>query len=394
MTLDASFWKRQKSVIGVGLISGTSLDGVDTVIVELHKDRRIPPKTLFFKTIPYPDDLRKKLLFASAPPGGNAETVTRLNWAVGHALADAAQQAIKESGLGADNIQFIGSHGQTIQHVPNAENIAGFPSSGTLQIGEPAVIAAKTGKVVIADFRANDMAYGGEGAPLVPWFDHAYFAHPAQNRVLLNIGGIANFTWLPKRCSLEDVVAFDSGPGNMIIDALLKKYFDLPYDQDGQKAALGEPNSLLLAELKKHPYFSRPWPKSTGREEFGEKYVAALCKKAENAGISPIDLIASTAQLTADTIVESVLRCAGQAKVDEIFVSGGGANNATLMKMLARQLPQTTLKKFDDTGVAGDAKEAVCFAALAWAALCREPGNIPRATGAAKNVVLGKICLP
>ncbi|MFQ5633627.1 MAG: anhydro-N-acetylmuramic acid kinase, partial [bacterium] len=283
---------------------------------------------------------------------------------------------------------------QTIRHMPFAENLAGYPSRGTLQIGEPAVIANKTGILTVADFRAADMAVGGQGAPLAPFFDYTFFTHKSELRILLNIGGIANFTYLPASAKIGEVLAFDSGPGNMMIDGAMQYFFDLPYDNQGKIASEGIVDKSLLARMKQHPNFQKPWPKSTGREEFGANFIQKICEKANSSGMPPENAIKTVTRLTAETISEAIQKSLQGKPVDVVFVSGGGRRNRTLMQMLEDLLEPARLLPIERTGMSSDAKEAVCFAHLASKTLQGKPANVPHATGANRSVVLGKICLP
>ncbi|MDZ7291950.1 MAG: anhydro-N-acetylmuramic acid kinase [candidate division KSB1 bacterium] len=390
--------KLQKRI--VGLISGTSADGIDAALVRirgcardtfpLHERLELEA----FATFPHPNELREQLLAASIPGAGTVDLICRLNVAVGECFAQAALKIIAQAGAKPEDIDLIGSHGQTIHHLPNAEPLAGIPTRGTLQIGEPCVIAKRTGIVTVADFRPADMALGGQGAPLVPFLDYMVFHSTEQTRGVLNIGGIANLTILKKGGTLEEVIAFDTGPGNMVMDALAQKFFGKPFDKNGALAAQGKVSEKLLAELLQHPYFAKPVPKSTGREEFGAMYVEKLIYHASDLPLATCDLLATATALTAETIArEARLLEKRFGKMDELIVSGGGMHNRTLMRMLQERVTPAKVMTTDDYGLPGDAKEAILFAVLANETIGGFAGNVPSVTGARVATVLGKICL-
>jgi anhydro-N-acetylmuramic acid kinase len=384
----------------VGLISGTSADGIDAALVRIrgnatavlpHADRL---KLEAFATFSYPAVLREQLLSASLTGAGSVDLICRLNVAVGECFAKAALAIIEQAGRKPEEIDLIGSHGQTVHHLPFAEPLAGVPTAGTLQIGEPSLIAKRTGIITVADFRPADMALGGQGAPLVPFLDYMAF-HSAQiSRGVLNIGGIANLTILKKGGTLGEVIAFDTGPGNMVIDALAQKYFGKPFDEGGALAAQGKVSEALLAELLRHSYFAKAIPKSTGREEFGGTYVEQLVRRAIALHVSPHDTLATAAALTVETILSGARLLENKhGRMDELVVSGGGTHNRTLMAMLRDRVAPAKVTTTDDYGLPGDAKEAVLFAVLANETVCGHAGNVPSVTGARTATVLGKICL-
>ncbi len=383
-----------------GLISGTSADGIDAALVRVRGHARdvLPPHERLqleaFATLPYPNELREQLLAASLPGAGSVDLICRLNIAVAECFAQAALQIIKQAGAKPEDVDLIGSHGQTIHHLPFAEPLAGIPASGTLQIGEPSVIAKRTGIITVADFRAADMALGGQGAPLVPFLDYMVFHSNEQTRGVLNIGGIANLTILKKGGTLDEVIAFDTGPGNMVIDAVAQKFFSKTFDDGGMLSAQGKVSEKLLAALLQHPYFARPIPKSTGREEFGAAYCEDLIQRAKLLQLTPHDLLATATALTAETIArEARLLEKRFGKVDELIVSGGGMHNRTLMAMLQERFAPAKVTTTDDYSLPGDAKEAILFAVLANETVGGFAGNVPSVTGARAATVLGKICL-
>ena len=351
-------------------MSGTSLDGIDVAVVEVSS-RGV--QTIGFVSIPYPAAVRAAILAVS-----NANTTTgaisRLNYRLAELYARALNRAVRRYGP----IELIGCHGQTIYHEGR---------SNTLQIGEPAVLAERAGVPVIGNFRARDIAAGGQGAPLVPFVDYLLFRHRKRTRVALNIGGIANITAIPPAAAVEDVVAFDTGPGNMVIDALVKEFSNgkLNYDRGGRIAASGKVNTALLDDLLADPYYMRKPPKSAGREQYGAEFVARLKK----SGLPLADLIATATVLTAATIAAAVrLHSSGPT---DLIVSGGGVHNPQILAHLAGFLPTAALSTSSDHGVNADAKEAVAFAVLAYRTWHRKPSSLPSATGASHAVILGSI---
>jgi len=338
-----------------GLISGTSVDGIDVAVCDIS-DTEIA--LVEAATVPYSHEVRREIL-AISNANVHVAALSRLNFLIGELFAEALVDV-----AGSASIELIGSHGQTVFHHRDS----------TMQIGEAAVIAERTGKPVVADFRVADMAAGGRGAPLVPFLDYRLFRHSERRRIALNIGGIANITVMPAGARPEDVVAFDTGPGNMIMDALAP-----PFDRDGEKARAGRVNQALLAELLRDPYYSLPPPKATGREQYGQDFVA-------RTGID----VATAAELTVRTIAAAI---ASYPATQEVIVSGGGAHNRYLMERL-RAAIEPRLILSSDLGVDMDAKEAMLFALLAYETWHLRPGNLPSSTGASRPKVLGKISWP
>ena len=350
-----------------GVMSGTSLDGIDVAIVEIA-GRGI--STIGFQSTPYSDSVRRAILAVSNTTTTTA-AVSRLNFQLGELYARAVQRACRRYGPAA----LIGCHGQTIYHEGGAN---------TLQLGEAAVIAERTGVPVVSSFRARDIAAGGQGAPLVPFVDCLLFRHPRRTRVALNIGGIANITWIPSG------VAFDTGPGNMVIDALVRHHTGgrQNFDRDGRIAARGNLNRPLLDRLLADPYYRRRPPKSAGREQYGTEFVARLLA----TGLPLPDLIATATVLTAATIAQAIATSAPRPP-DELIVSGGGAHNPQILAHLAAFLPGVALATSDAYGIDPDAKEAIAFAILAYQTWRRRPSNLPSATGARRPVILGEVSL-
>lgn len=381
--------KKQKRLRVAGLMSGTSADGVDVAIVDIDEDSQ---KLVAFGMLPYPAKLRKAIFELFDPATSGVNDICHYNFVLADFFSKALIKICQKNAVPLESIHLIGSHGQTICHNPQGKLYAGKRVRSTLQIGEPAVIAQKTGITTVADFRPGDIACGGQGAPLVPFTDLVLFGHKKLSRVLQNIGGIANLTWLPVNATAKNIIAFDSGPGNMIIDGLTSIVSNQKkkYDRNGSLAAQGTVCEILLGEMLKHPYFRKHPPKTCGREEFGQDYCRALYKKATTRKTKDADLLATATYFTATTIAMSYHRFL-PAVPDEVILCGGGYRNKTLVKMLRQQLNGVKILTTNDFGIDPDAKEAVSFAILAWATIKGIPNNIPNATGAVKNAVLGKI---
>ena len=385
-------------VFAIGLMSGTSHDGVSAAVVELDERSRPPARVIAFQTFPYPARLRKELLAASADEKIGAAAISTLNFALGREFGHAAIEIARRSNVLLADIAFIGSHGHTFFHLPPRRTTRGQLAS-TMQLGESAIIAAATGVPVVADFRTMDLALGGEGAPLAPLAHLWLFADPRRGRVVQNIGGIANATYIPPRARLDDpdLIAFDTGPGNGMIDALASRISGgrVRMDRDGRLSARGHVNEPLLAKLMQHPYFRRRPPKSTGREEFGPDLLDRIVADARRMKVVDHDLIATVTALTARSIADACRRfILPRGPVDQLIVTGGGAQNPTLMRMLATELPNIEVITAKDVGVDGDALEAVAFAILGYQMLRGRQGNIPSVTGARAPAILGKLTLP
>lgn len=376
-------------------MSGTSADGVSAVVTEITGsgvDTRL--EILGFQTYPYPPDLREAVFELFSPKTSTVDKICEMNFIIGEFFADSAVRLVEACSIDLEEIDLIGSHGQTIHHLPQKGEALGYSTRSTLQIGEAAVIAERTGVPTVADFRKADIAAGGEGAPLTPYLDYVLHRHPTRNRVLQNIGGIANVTYLPAEATVDDIVAFDTGPGNMVIDAVVRYYTGgrLAYDRDGGIAAKGSVDAELLGELLSHPYFNRSPPKTTGREEFGAIFAEGIIGVAVDRGLGFEDAVATASALT----VESMARAyedflPAEPSIDEVYVSGGGARNIHLMESLSSRLDPVPVLEHDGLGIPGDAKEAVLMAVLANEHVSGNPSNIPRATGARRAVVLGSL---
>jgi anhydro-N-acetylmuramic acid kinase len=368
-------------MIVAGLMSGTSVDAIDVALVHV-RGRRFRP--LAFHCIPYPNGVREAILGISNANTHTAQ-IARLNVLLGELFAEAVLRVCRKERVRRPDL--IGSHGQTIYHQGTPERVLGRSVACTLQIGEPAVIAARTGAPVVADFRPADVAVGGQGAPLVPYVDYLLYRHPRLHRVALNIGGIANLTSIPAGAAPGQVVAFDTGPGNMILNALASHFTGgrQAFDRNGRLASLGRVDRSLLSELLNDPYFRRRPPKSAGREQYGAEFVAGLLRRS----LPPADLMATATAFTAASIAVGVRRFAVYPQ--ELIVSGGGLRNPQLMAQLAAYLPGVRICASNDFGIDSDAKEAIAFAVLAAETWRRRPANLPSATGARRPVILGKI---
>ncbi len=372
----------------VGLMSGTSADGTDVAVVDIEG---VPPhlhwQLLHFLTLPHPPELREAILAATRPETGRVDLVCRLDAALGEQFARAALEGIRAAGLSPADVALIGSHGQTVWHAPEAHPPA------TLQLGNAAIIAERTGIPVVSDFRSRDMAAGGQGAPLVAYVDVLLLRHETLVRAAQNIGGIGNVTFIPP-LSRPDLapLAFDTGPGNVLIDSLTTWATGgrQTYDENGRLAARGLVDRVLLEELLQEAFYHRPPPKSTGRELFTLEKARAVWRKAMARGLRPEDAIATVTALTAHSIVRAY-RDFFPRFPGEVIVSGGGARNSVLMAMLRQLLAPARVLYSDAVGIPVDAKEAIAFAVLAYETWHGRPGNLPEATGARRRVVLGSV---
>jgi anhydro-N-acetylmuramic acid kinase len=376
----------------IGLMSGTSADGVHAALVEVSGQGEMTAvRLLDFSHESYGDDLRRgifRLFDADCPPSHLCE----MNFAMGEVFASAALRLAAAHG-GVETIHLIASHGQTVSHLPERRTPA-TPTGATLQIGEPAVIAERTGLTVAADFRVADVAAGGQGAPLSAFADYVLFRHPARGRAIQNLGGIGNVTFLPAGCRLEEVIAFDTGPGNMLIDAVTEVLTDgrLTFDENGEYAARGQTDSSLLAWLMKNEFISRTPPKTAGREEFGRAFAAAFLGKAKEKALSAEDTIATATAFTAESMADAYRRfLMPKGRVDEVILGGGGTYNQTLRQFIKECLPEVEVYAHEDFGIPGHAKEALSFAILGNQTMLGQPGAIPSVTGASRPMLLGKI---
>ena len=373
-------------------MSGTSADGIDAVVVEIAGlGHKLTVRLVAHRQQAFPAALRRRILHACLH--GTVAEICELNFLLGEHFAKAALRVIRQARLKAGDVVAIGSHGQTVHHLPRAK------TSSTLQIGEPSIIAERTGITTVADFRVGDMAAGGQGAPLVTYVDWVMHTDAALPRILQNVGGIGNLTFLPPSARLNQVMAFDTGPGNMVIDAVvgILSRGRITYDRNGQWAAKGTVSKQLLAELMAHPYFHRRPPKTTGREEFGEPFVHSLLASARRHKMTDADIVATVTAFTATSIADAYERfvvpklAAQQLDKLQVILGGGGAKNGTLRRMLATRVAPATVLTQDELGHSNAAKEALAFAVLAHQTMHGVPSNVPSATGARHPVVLGKI---
>jgi anhydro-N-acetylmuramic acid kinase len=377
-----------------GLMSGTSADGVDAALVQIAPGRMRPKLTLVaHEAFPYTAPLRRAVLAAMNAQSITTADLARLNWRLGLAYAEAVTATLKRHNAKVD---LIGCHGQTLYHQARPESYAGRRFACTWQLGEAAVIAAAAGVPVVSNFRPADMAAGGQAAPLVPLLDYVLFANTKRGRVLQNIGGIANLTAIPAGATAAEVIAFDTGPGNMVIDALMHALFAKPFDRNGAIAARGTVIAPVLAAHLRHAYFKLSPPRTAGREQFGREYAAMFLAACRRHSTKPEDAVATATALTAETIASSyatIVRKLMKNHPVDYIVSGGGARNATLMAMLAQRLEPMgcALAASEAFGLPAEAKEAVAFALLAWQTWHQLPGNVPAATGAQRPVILGQV---
>ncbi|CEP78783.1 MAG: anhydro-N-acetylmuramic acid kinase AnmK [Defluviitoga tunisiensis] len=377
----------------VGLMSGTSLDGIDTALIDISEisSNDFDVKVINFINTPYDNLTRNKILECCDPKTGSVDKICRLNFELGELFAKSVEKIASLTNIKLSNIELIGSHGQTIYH--DVEN--DYVSS--LQIGEAGVIAQRTGITTISNFRARDIAAGGQGAPLVPYVDYILFKSNQYNRVLQNIGGIGNYTYIPKNGKIEDIQGTDTGPGNMLIDGVIQILTngEKTFDKDGEMAIKGTVSTELLNELKKHPFISKKAPKTTGREAFGLNYARKIVNIGKELHLSNEDIIATVTNFTAFTIVDAYQRFI-RNKIDQIIISGGGSYNPTLILMIKSYVKMllgenVVVMILEQLGYSSDAKEAVAFAILAYQTFKRRCNNVPQITGAKYSVILGDI---
>ncbi|MEF8815435.1 MAG: anhydro-N-acetylmuramic acid kinase [Salinibacter sp.] len=386
---------RQSRRTVVGLMSGTSLDGVDAALV--HLDDSGPDLTMeseAFVHVPYPGPLQE-LIHKTTSSSSSIRDVTRLDARLAEAYADAVGNVLEEAGTDREALDLVGAHGQTVCHLPEPTDCAGEAVRATLQLGNSSTLATRLGVPVVGNFRAADLALGGQGAPLVPYFDHVAFTDADEPRGLLNLGGIANLTVLPAGGAPDAVRAFDTGPANMVIDALAARLFDAAMDRDGRHAAQGTPDHDLLADLLEGDFFRREPPKSTGRADFGAGYVDRLLSAAQSRGLSPEDTMATATLLTAASVYQAYAQYVRPAQsIERLIVSGGGVHNDALLRMLKDAFAPIPVESIAEHGVDPDAKEALCFAVLAHETVNGVPTNLPSVTGASARTRLGSLSVP
>ena len=373
----------------VGLMSGTSLDGVDSVLVDIEGSG-ISTKinVIGFNTYEIPQEIKKEIKQACSLDKSSSRLICSLNFKIGYLFSECVKNICSDCEFDINNLDFIASHGQTIYHIPEDDNDA---VKSTLQIGESSVIAYETKTKVISNFRVMDMAAGGEGAPLVPFSEYILYSNKNEGVLLQNIGGIGNVTVIPRNSSIDDIYAFDTGPGNMIIDEVMFKLFGKRYDSNGNVAASGVVIDKMLLDLMSEPYIQLKPPKTTGREKFGEQYVRELLHKYGD--LNKEDIIATVTMFTAKSIAENYRNFVlNRHKIDKIILGGGGAHNSTLVKFLKELLPEVSVLTQEEVGYSSDAKEAIAFVVLGNETMHRSFSNVPSATGAKEKVILGTIC--
>lgn len=406
--------KRRRRI--VGLMSGTSADGVDAALVDVESlpdGGALTWELQDFLTVPYRDAVREEILGVQEGGERAIERLTRLHFVLGHLFADAVLAVIRDSGAPLPTVDAVASHGQTVCHfpafparVPDGEGEGAeawsswspaeeaWVSRATLQIGEPSVIAERTGLCVVSNFRSRDVAAGGTGAPLVPLVDHLLFADGEKTRLVLNVGGIANVTSLPAGAALEDVVAFDTGPGNMVVDAVTARVTGgrSRFDEGGALARRGRPDRDLVATFLEEPFFCAPPPKAAGRGQFGSAFTERFLSACKSRKLSEASTVATATWLTAAAVADACRRFLfPRGAASEVIVGGGGAHNVALMEYLSELFEEASVVPTDYYGLDVDAKEATAFALLAHLTLEGRPGNLPGVTGASRRVLLGDI---
>jgi anhydro-N-acetylmuramic acid kinase len=402
MKKTVGFWsERQKLKVDkkpmfvVGMMSGTSADGIDVALTRISgAPPHLNAKLLGHTSVKFPPPLRKEILRVAEQQPITAAALSQLNFRLGQHLADAALVACREFRVSPKRISLIGSHGQTIFHQGKPANFLGRPIASTLQIGELAIIAARTGVIVIGDFRPADIALGGQGAPLVPYADYLLYRQPKLGRVSLNLGGIANITVLPRACKPQQVFAFDTGPANMLIDALVAHFTHgrRRFDENARLASQGRSLPALLDDLLGDPYLKLAPPKSTGREYYGHAYLKRILELGRRHRAKPNDLIRAATIFTALSVVDALNRFVlPKTRIHQLIVSGGGAHNPLILAQLSAALPGIEVLLSSCLGVPEDAKEAFAFALLAYETFHQRPASLPSATGARGAAVLGKI---
>ena len=384
----------------VGMMSGTSVDGVDAALVEISgTDSEPKVKLLAFENKPYPPQVREKIFSLFTPANATVDKVGYMNFLLGEIYAKSALSVIEKAGMKPEEIDVIGSHGQTIWHAPIPESPDGIPVAYTVQIGEGSVIAERTGILTVSDFRVADMAAGGQGAPLVPFSEYLLYRREKETILLQNIGGIGNMTVMPAGAKPRDVFAFDTGPGNRIIDAVISAVTggEKTYDAGGETAAKGRVCNALLDILKEEPYYRQPLPKTTGREHFGVQYTEKILSWWKENPIPVEDLLATVTDLTAYSIADAYERYVlPKYRASEIIVGGGGSYNATLLRFMKERfaLHGVAVRTQEDLGLSSDAKEAVAFALMADCCMRGKANTLPSVTGAEHPAVMGKISQP
>ena len=383
---------KKDSLLVIGLMSGTSLDGMDAAFVRIQGyGTDTKAEFIAFSSLPYSNEERAEILELALGEKGGSKRLSLANFWIGKKGLEACLEVCKTAGISTEDIDLVGSHGQTLYHIPEPTEYLGQMMTSTLQMGEASVIAEGIGCPVISDFRVRDMAAGGQAAPLVPYSEFLLYRSENQHVGLQNIGGIGNLTVLPKACTLDQVYAFDTGPGNMVIDQLVARLTEgvMRWDEDGRIAGQGTVNAVLLSKMMEDPYIRQNPPKTTGREMYGAPYIDHLLELANNLNLTKEDIIATATCFTVECIAYAWEHfCPEQPEI--LIVGGGGAHNQAMMRMLRQRLP-IPVKTNEDIGMNGDAKEAVAFAILANECLHGSCNNVPGVTGARHPVIMGKI---
>jgi len=378
----------------IGLMSGTSMDGLDVALCEYEgSGLETKVKVLKFETVPFSEDIKVEIRKIFAKTEIEFQQLCLLNPWIGNLHGEIVNQLLEKWGIPNSEVDCIASHGQTVFHAPKIQHkIEKFPNA-TLQIGDGDHLAAKTSIITLSDFRQKHCAAGGEGAPLAVYGDYLIFSEKGKNRILLNMGGISNFTFLSGDLNPEKVFATDTGPGNTIMDAFVQKHFGIPFDVDARVASKGIVSEALLSELTKHDFFKTPLPKTTGPEVFNLAYLENALETSNTTEISKEDIMATLCQFTAETITDSIFSISENEIPSEVFMSGGGMHNPLIVTFLKQKMPDTQFLKTDDIGINGDAKEAVLFATLANEALCGGKTDFGSRKGV-PSVSMGKVSFP
>ena len=385
---------RQKAeILAIGLMSGTSADGIDVALVKVRGagfDTQLELQA--FDVLRFSPAVRQRILAAMGSSGPGNKELCLLSSYLGELFAHACHHIAKKANVPMEEVDLIGLHGQTLYHHPKRESLPGFSVAGTMQIGSAAIVAERTGRLVVSDFRSRDMACGGQGAPLAPYLDFVLYHHRSRGRIAVNIGGIANVTAIPSDTSLEAVIAFDAGPGNCLMDLAASRFTKgaLACDAGGRMAQAGKINLSLLETLLKHPFFAQAPPKSADKGIFGAEFLDQAL--SSHPGLPPNDVAATLAALTVRSIQSALMEHVLQrVRYEEMILSGGGALNPVLVNGLQQSLPKLFITRADDYSIPSKAKEAVLMAFLAHETVMGLAGNVPSATGAARRVILGSI---
>lgn len=390
------FYDPAEERLAVGLMSGTSCDGISGAIIKTsgyHLERKV--ELVVHRLFPFTREMRDRIMRLYPPSRIPAEELCRVRVALGLVFAQAARDLIAGAPAGAPAVKVIGAQGTTLYHdTPGPDNDF---HAGQIEIAEAAIIAERTGVTTVSDYRPSDMAAGGQGAPLSAYVDYVFFHHPRLCRAVQNIGGMANVTVIHAGAALNEILSFDTGPGNVLIDAAVRHFTkgELQYDVDGRIASSGRVNSELLAWLMTHPYLQQTPPKSTGRDTFGDMFFRDILARAEEMHVTYPDLVHTMTAFTVETMSLAYERfVAPVGKLDEVILAGGGVHNPTLLRLLAARLAPVVVKTHEDFGISNDAREAITWAVLADETLLGNPSNVPHASGARHPAILGKISLP